>query len=107
MSANEATAAAMEPTASTTKKSVALSGVIAGNTGVCSIGRTGNDLQYRGYDINDLAEQATFEEVSYLLVHGDMPTEPELKDYRLKLKSLRDLPALVKAVLERIPTAAD
>jgi 2-methylcitrate synthase len=107
MSANEAMAAAVEPTASTTKKSVALSGVIAGNTGVCSIGRTGNDLHYRGYNINDLAEQATFEEVSYLLVHGDMPTEPELKDYRLKLKSLRDLPALVKTMLERIPTAAD
>jgi 2-methylcitrate synthase len=107
MSANEAMAAAVEPTASTTKKSVALSGVIAGNTGVCSIGRTGNDLHYRGYNINDLAEQATFEEVSYLLVHGEMPTEPELKDYRLKLKSLRDLPALVKTMLERIPTAAD
>jgi 2-methylcitrate synthase len=107
MSANEAMAAARGPTASTTKKSVALSGVIAGNTGVCSIGRTGNDLHYRGYNITDLAEQATFEEVSYLLVHGGMPAEPELKDYRLKLKSLRDLPALVKAVLERVPAAAD
>jgi 2-methylcitrate synthase len=88
------------------KKSVALSGVVAGNTAVCTVGRTGNDLHYRGYDIVELARQATFEEVAYLLIHGDLPTQSELKDYVKKLKSLRGLPAQVKTVLEHVPAAA-
>jgi 2-methylcitrate synthase len=88
------------------KKSVALSGVMAGNSAVCTVGRTGNDLHYRGYDIVELARQSTFEEVAYLLVHGDLPSQSELKDYIKKLKSLRGLPAEVKTVLEHIPAAA-
>jgi len=88
------------------KKSVALSGVAAGNTAVCTVGRTGNDLHYRGYDIVELATHATFEEVAYLLVHGDLPTISELKDYRKKLRSLRGIPACLKRVLEDIPAAA-
>jgi len=105
MSKSEATVP-METAAPKVKKSVALSGVIAGNSAVCTVGRTGNDLHYRGYDIVELARQATFEEVSYLLVHGELPTQSELKDYVKKLKSLRGLPALVKTVLEHIPAAA-
>lgn len=88
------------------KKSVALSGVMAGNTAVCTVGRTGNDLHYRGYDIVELARQSTFEEVAFLLIHGDLPSESDLKDYRKKLKSLRGLPVQVKTVLEHIPAAA-
>jgi 2-methylcitrate synthase len=88
------------------KKSVALSGVVAGNTAVCTVGRTGNDLHYRGYDIVELAMNATFEEVAYLLVHGELPTESARKDYVEKLKSLRGLPAEVRTVLEHIPAAA-
>jgi 2-methylcitrate synthase len=88
------------------KKSVALSGVVAGNTAVCTVGRTGNDLHYRGYDIVELAMNATFEEVAYLLVHGELPAESALKEYSKKLKSLRGLPAEVRTVLEHIPAAA-
>lgn len=88
------------------KKSVALSGVVAGNTAVCSVGRTGNDLHYRGYDIVELARNSTFEEVAFLLVHGELPTQSELKDYVRKLKNLRELPAHVKTALELIPAAA-
>ncbi|MHB0965047.1 MAG: 2-methylcitrate synthase [Chloroflexi bacterium] len=88
------------------KKSVQLSGVVAGNTAICSVGTLGHDLRYRGYDINDLAEFATFEEVAYLLVHGELPVKSELDRYRRKLKNLRGLPAPVKAVLESIPAAA-
>ncbi len=88
------------------KKSVALSGVMAGNSAVCTVGRTGNDLHYRGYDIVELARQSTFEEVAYLLIHGELPGQSELKDYARKLKSLRGLPAAVKTVLEHIPAAA-
>jgi len=88
------------------KKSVALSGVVAGNSSVCTVGRTGNDLHYRGYDIVELAKQSTFEEVAYLLVHGELPTHSALKDYKKKLKSLRGLPAQVKTVLEHIPASA-
>jgi len=99
-------AEASETAAPRAKKSVALSGVCAGNTAVCTVGRTGNDLHYRGYDIVELALQSTFEEVSYLLVHGELPTVSELKDYKKKMKSLRGLPAELKAVLEHIPAAA-
>jgi len=88
------------------KKSVALSGVTAGNTALCSVGKTGNDLHYRGYDILDIAETCEFEEIAYLLVHGKLPTAAELKGYKAKLKSLRGLPASVKAALETLPAAS-
>lgn len=88
------------------KKSVALSGVIAGNSAVCTVGRTGNDLHYRGYDIVELAKKSTFEEVAYLLVHGNLPTEAQLNDYKKKLNKFRGIPAQMKAVLEQIPAAA-
>ncbi len=94
------------PAAPKPKKSVALSGVIAGNSAVCTVGRTGNDLHYRGYDIIELAKMSTFEEVAYLLVHGELPTSSAITDYKKKLKSLRGLPAQVKTVLEMIPAAA-
>ncbi len=87
------------------KKSVALSGIAAGNTALCTVGRTGNDLQYRGYDILDIADRCQFEEVAYLLIHGKLPTETELDVYKLKLSRLRGLPAIVKNVLEQLPAA--
>ena len=82
------------------KKSVALSGVTAGNTALCTVGRTGNDLHYRGYDILELARACEFEEIAYLLVHEKLPTQAELTAYKTKLKSLRGLPANVKLALE-------
>ncbi|MFP6775398.1 MAG: 2-methylcitrate synthase [PS1 clade bacterium] len=85
------------------KKSVALSGVTAGNTAVCTVGKTGNDLHYRGYDILDLAEQCEFEEVAYLLVHGNLPNLTELEQYKQKLIGLRSLPNSLKIVLEQMP----
>jgi len=85
------------------KKSVALSGVPAGNTALCTVGRQGNDLQYRGYDILDFAENAQFEEVAYLLVHGKAPNAAELTGYKQKLRAMRGLPAAVQDVLECIP----
>ncbi len=88
------------------KKSVALSGVAAGNTELCTVGRTGNDLSYRGYDILDLAANAEFEEVAHLLIHGKLPNAAELKNYKRKLKALRGLPALVQDALELIPANA-
>jgi 2-methylcitrate synthase len=88
------------------KKSVALSGVVAGNTALCTVGRTGNDLHYRGYDILDVAETCEFEEIAYLLVHGHLPTIAELQAYKAKLKSLRGLPAAVRQALELLPAAA-
>ena len=88
------------------KKSVALSGVTAGNTALCSVGKTGNDLHYRGYDILDVADSCEFEEIAYLLVHGKLPNTAELKGYKAKLKSLRGLPAAVKAALEALPAGA-
>jgi len=88
------------------KKSVALSGVTAGNTALCTVGRAGNDLHYRGYDILDFADTAEFEEVAHLLVHGKLPTRAELKAYKAKLKALRGLPANVKAVLEWLPASS-
>jgi len=88
------------------KKSVALSGVTAGNTALCSVGCSGNDLHYRGYDILDLASQCEFEEVAHLLVHGTLPTEAELKAYKAKLQSRRGLPLVVRQVLEALPAAA-
>ena len=88
------------------KKSVALSGVAAGNTALCTVGRTGNDLHYRGYDILDIADACEFEEIAHLLVHGKLPNAAELKGYKAKLKSLRGLPANVKAVLEWLPASS-
>ena len=88
------------------KKSVALSGVTAGNTALCTVGRTGNDLHYRGYDILDIADTCEFEEIAYLLVHGKLPSVAELAGYKRKLKSMRGLPSNLKAALELIPAAA-
>jgi 2-methylcitrate synthase len=88
------------------KKSVALSGVAAGNTALCSVGRSGNDLHYRGYDILDVAGNSEFEEIAYLLVHGKLPNVAELKAYKTKLKSLRGLPQAVKLALEALPAGA-
>lgn len=85
------------------KRSVALSGVVAGNTAICTVGRTGNDLHYRGYDVVDLAAQATFEEVAFLLIHGELPTQIQLSHYCRKLQSFRGLPASVRAMLEQTP----
>jgi len=87
------------------KKAVALSGVTAGNTALCTVGRTGNDLHYRGYDILDMAEQCEFEEIAHLLVHGTLPTETQLRTYKAKLRSLHGLPASVRTVLEALPAA--
>jgi len=87
------------------KKSVALSGVAAGNTALCTVGRTGNDLHYRGYDILDVAEACEFEEIAHLLIHGGLPNAGELAAYKTKLRALRGIPAAVKTVLEMLPPA--
>jgi 2-methylcitrate synthase len=88
------------------KKGVALAGVNAGTTAVCTVGHTGNDLHYRGYDIIELAKYATFEEVAHLLIHGELPNKDELIEYHKKLKTLRGLPQALKIVLEQIPASA-
>jgi len=88
------------------KKSVALSGVAAGNTALCSVGKSGNDLHYRGYDILDIATSSEFEEIAYLLVHGKLPNDGELRGYKAKLRSLRGLPQAVKSALEALPAGA-
>ncbi len=88
------------------KKSVALSGVPAGNTALCSVGKSGNDLHYRGYDIADLAAHCEFEEVAHLLIHGSLPTKAQLAAYKAKLKSFRGLPDALKSVLELLPATA-
>ena len=93
-------------TAPKPKKSVALSGVPAGNTALCTVGRSGNDLHYRGYDILDLADKAEFEEVAHLLVHGKLPNASELAGYKAKLRRLRGLPVAVLEALEALPAAA-
>jgi 2-methylcitrate synthase len=102
MSGNEAPpAAALKP-----KKSVALSGIAAGTTALSTVGRTGNDLAYRGYDILEIADRAEFEEIAFLLIHGRLPTAAELTNYKAKLKQLRGLPASLRATLEQIPPGA-
>jgi len=88
------------------KKSVALSGVVAGNTALCTVGRTGNDLHYRGYDILDMADVSEFEEIAYLLVHGKLPNAAELEGYKRKLRAERGLPNPVRAALEALPASA-
>ncbi|MGA2726408.1 MAG: 2-methylcitrate synthase [Terracidiphilus sp.] len=98
---HEATPPAFRP-----KKSVALSGTPAGNTALCTVGHSGNDLHYRGYDIKDLAAHCEFEEVAHLLVHGKLPTSHELHAYKSSLRPLRSLPAAVKQALELLPPTA-
>ena len=100
------TTAAAPAVAPKPKKSVALSGVTAGNTALCTVGRTGNDLHYRGYDILDIAEKCEFEEIAFLLVHGKLPNAAELSAYKTKLKSLRGIPNAVRSVLEATPADA-
>lgn len=100
MSQEAASVTALKP-----KKSVALSGITAGNTALCTVGRTGNDLAYRGYDILDLADACEFEEVAHLLVHGKLPNKAELAGYKRKLMALRGIPAPVKTVLESLPAS--
>jgi 2-methylcitrate synthase len=95
-----------EVPAPTKKKSVALSGVVAGNTALCTVGRTGNDLHYRGYDILEIAEACEFEEIAHLLIHEELPTSAQLRAYRAKLKALRSLPETVRTVLEALPASA-
>ncbi|MCX7891374.1 MAG: 2-methylcitrate synthase [Burkholderiales bacterium] len=102
----EATTAPAAEAAPKPKKSVALSGVAAGNTALCTVGRTGNDLHYRGYDILDFADEAEFEEIAHLLIHGSLPNRAELAAYKKKLAALRGLPANLKAVLEWLPSSA-
>lgn len=92
--------------ASKPKKSVALSGVVAGNTALSTVGHTGNDLHYRGYDILDLAAHCEFEEVAHLLIHGSLPTAAQLADYRRRLESMREIPAAVRTMLESLPPGA-
>jgi len=99
------TESAAPATAPKPKKSVALSGVPAGNTALCTVGRTGNDLHYRGYDILDVAEATEFEEIAYLLVHGKLPNAAELAAYKRKLQSMRGIPADVQDILECIPAS--
>ncbi len=101
LTATETATAGFKP-----KKSVALSGVTAGNTALCTVGRTGNDLHYRGYDILDIAEVCEFEEIAHLLVHGKLPTRAELAAYKARLKAMRGVPASVKSALEQIPANA-
>lgn len=101
--------AATAPEASATpkvKKSVALSGVVAGNTALCTVGRTGNDLHYCGYDVLDFADHCEFEEIAHLLIHGKLPNKNELAAYKQKLRSLRGLPAQLQTVLESLPAAS-
>jgi 2-methylcitrate synthase len=94
------------PIANKPKKSVALSGVPAGNTALCTVGRTGNDLHYRGYDILDIAEQCEFEEIAHLLVHGTLPNKAELVAYKAKLRAMRGLPGAVRQALEALPAGS-
>ena len=101
MSTEASTVAAPKP-----KKSVALSGVVAGNTALCTVGRTGNDLHYRGYDILDIADTCEFEEIAHLLVHGSLPTAAELRTYKTRLAAMRGIPAPVRTTLEQIPATA-
>lgn len=100
-SANEA-APAVRPV----KKSVALSGIAAGNTALCTVGRSGSDLHYRGYDILEIAENCEFEEIAHLLVHGKLPAAAELASYKVRLRSLRGLPLTVRTVLEALPASS-
>ncbi len=103
---SESTATTPVSTAPRVKKSVALSGVAAGNTALCTVGRSGNDLHYRGYEILETAAAAEFEEIAHLLIHGHLPTATELLAYKAKLKALRGLPQVVRDVLDALPAAS-
>ncbi|MDH4401080.1 MAG: 2-methylcitrate synthase [Burkholderiaceae bacterium] len=109
-SAPAATSTAAAPAEATPtfkpKKSVALSGVTAGNTALCTVGRSGNDLHYRGYDVLDFADSSEFEEIAHLLIHGKLPNKAELAAYKEKLRNLRGLPAQLQTVLESLPAAS-
>ena len=105
MSTETAATAAPATAGPKPKKSVALSGVVAGNTALCTVGLTGNDLHYRGYDILDVAEACEFEEIAHLLVHGKLPNAAELASYKAKLKSMRGIPMAVQDVLESLPAS--
>lgn len=94
------------PSSTKPKKSVALSGVVSGTTALCTVGHTGNDLHYRGYDILDIASRCEFEEIAHLLIHGELPNATRLRAYQTRLRSARALPVAVKAVLEQLPAAA-
>src|SRR5690606_4293654 len=98
--------AAPEAPQAKAKKSVALSGVAAGDTALSSVGASGDELRYRGYDVRELARECEFEEVAHLLVHGELPDRARLAAYKEKLRRLRYLPAAVRTVLEAIPAAA-
>ncbi len=109
MASSKKTAASSPPAEAPTfkpKKSVALSGVVAGNTALCTVGRSGNDLHYRGYDILDFADTSEFEEIAHLLVHGKLPNKAELAAYKEKLRALRGLPAQLQTALEALPAAS-
>src|SRR5436853_1394038 len=95
-----------ESSAPKPKKSVALSGVVAANTALCTVGRTGNDLHYRGYDILEIASVCEFEEIAYLLIHEKLPNRAELTAYKTKLGSLRGLPGTVRSALEVLPASS-
>jgi 2-methylcitrate synthase len=99
------TATAPAPANAPTKKGVGLSGITAGNTALCTVGRSGNDLHYRGYNILDVADTCEFAEIAHLLIHGHLPTRGELDDYKAKLRSMRGLPAALKTALEALPPA--
>nr|WP_294554832.1 2-methylcitrate synthase [uncultured Rhodopila sp.] len=99
------TTTAPAPANAPTKKGVGLSGVTAGNTALCTVGRSGNDLHYRGYNILDVADTCEFAEIAHLLIHGHLPTRGELDDYKAKLKSMRGLPTALKTALEALPPA--
>jgi 2-methylcitrate synthase len=106
MSTTETAAPVVPAAGPKAKKSVALSGVVAGNTALCTVGLTGNDLHYRGYDILDIAETCEFEEIAHLLIHGKLPTKAELTSYKTKLKALRPIPMAVQDALECLPASA-
>ena len=99
------TTTAAAPANAPAKKGVGLSGITAGNTALCTVGRSGNDLHYRGYNILDVADTCEFAEIAHLLIHGHLPTRGELDDYKAKLKSMRGLPAALKTALEALPPA--
>src|SRR5262249_53667763 len=102
----EAMSDTAKPSGFKPKKSVALSGVEAGTTALCTVGRSGNDLHYRGYDILDVADRCEFEEIAHVLIHERLPTARELAGYKARLRSLRGLPEEVRAVLEHVPASA-
>src|SRR3954466_13169832 len=86
------------------KKSVVLSGITAGKTAICTVGREGKGLHYRGYDIKDLAEQASYGEVCHLLLYGELPTQSQVEALRQRIIEKRGLPDALKKTLEMLPS---